>query len=150
MSARLVRTGLLAALAAAVVTTVVAALVHGLGVSFEVPDGGETIPLSGIAFVTGVFSLVGVVTAVALLRWSTRPAELFVRATVGLTALSLVPPWLVGSSVSTALALVVLHLVAAAVVIPSLARSLHGLDLSARERGSRPSRTDGAACANPD
>ena len=57
MSARLVRTGLLAALAAAVATTVVAALERGLGVSFEVPDGGEAIPLSGIAFVTAVLSV---------------------------------------------------------------------------------------------
>lgn len=41
-----------------------------------------------------------------------------------LTALSLVPPWVVGAAVSTSVTLVVLHLVAAVVMIPGLARSL--------------------------
>ncbi|PKH40998.1 hypothetical protein SAMN05192575_10959 [Nocardioides alpinus] len=118
------RTSLLATLAAVVVTTAVAALVTGLGVELEVPDGGETIPLSGIAFVTGVLSVVGVVIAAALARWSSRPREHFVRTTVALTAVSLVPPWLVGASASTSVALVVLHLVAATVMIPALALSL--------------------------
>ena len=48
-----------------VVTTLVAAVEGGIGASLEVPEGGETLPLSGIAFVTGVFSLVGVVTGLA-------------------------------------------------------------------------------------
>lgn len=121
---RLVGTGVLAVLAAAVVTTLVAALAQAAGVEFEVPDGGEAIPLSGIAFITGVLSLVGVVLAAALLRWSARPAERFMWTTVALTAVSLVPPWLVGAAVATSVALVVLHIVAAAVMIPSLSRSL--------------------------
>ena len=120
----LVRTGLLATLAAMATTTATAALAQAVGVVFEVPDGGETIPLSGIAFVTGVFSVVGIVIAAALLRWSPRPSEHFVRTTVALTAVSLVPPWLVGAAASTSVALVVLHLVAAALVIPAVARSL--------------------------
>ena len=41
---------------------------------------------------SGVFSLVGTVIALALLRRSSRPAELFVRAAVSLTPLSMVPP----------------------------------------------------------
>src|SRR5215471_9577702 len=71
-------TGFIAALAAMVATTLAAALAQAAGVDFEVPDGGETIPLSGFAVVTGFFSLVGIVIAVALLRWSARPAGLFV------------------------------------------------------------------------
>jgi len=31
---------------------------RAIGVDFEVPDGGETIPLSGFAVVTGFFSVV--------------------------------------------------------------------------------------------
>jgi hypothetical protein len=120
----LVRTGLLATLAAVTAATVTAALAQAVGVVFEVPDGGETIPLSGIAFVTGVFSVVGIVIAAALLRWSSRPIEHFVRTTVALTAVSLVPPWLVGAAASTSVTLVLLHLVAAALVIPALAGSL--------------------------
>lgn len=119
-----VRTGLLAALAAVVATTAAAALATAIGVELEVPADGETIPLSGIAFVTGVFSLAGVLIADEMLRWSVRPREHFVWATLVLTALSLVPPWVVGAAGTTSVALVGLHLVAAAVMIPSLARSL--------------------------
>lgn len=66
MTRRLVGTGLLATLAAMVASTLAAALARAAGVDLEVPDGGETIPLSGIAVVTGVFSVVGVVIAPAL------------------------------------------------------------------------------------
>lgn len=122
-----VRTGLLASLAAVVATTAAAGLAMALGVELEVPEDGEAIPLSGIAFVAGVFSLAGVVIAAALLRWSARPRAHFVWTTLVLTALSLVPPWLVGAAVSTSVTLVVLHLVAAVVMIPGLARSLGGM-----------------------
>lgn len=141
---RVVGTGLLATLGAVAATTLVAALATGVGVELEVPDGGEAIPLSGIAFVTGVFSLVGVVIAAALLRWSDRPSEQFVRTTVALTTLSLVPPWLVGAAASTSVALVVLHLAAAAVMIPALARSLRATSAVAADlspaRAGEPSR----------
>jgi len=117
-------TGLLAVLAAMVATTLAAALARAFGVTFEVPDGGETIPLPGFAVVTGFFSVVGVVIAVALLRWSARPAERFVWTAVSLTVISLVPPFISGASTATVAALLGLHLVAAAVMIPALARSL--------------------------
>jgi hypothetical protein len=117
-------TGLVAALAAMVATTLGAALAQAVGVDFEVPDGGETIPLAGFAVVTGFFSVVGIVIAVALLRWSARPAERFVWTAVSLTAISLVPPLLSGATTATTTALLGLHLVAATVMIPTLARSL--------------------------
>jgi hypothetical protein len=126
----LAATGFVAALAAVVATTVAAALARAVGVEFEVPDGGETIPLSGIAFVTGVFSAVGIVIAAALLRWSTRPAERFVWTAVSLTAISLVAPLLSGASAATTAALIGLHLVAATVMIPALVRPLAGRSLS--------------------
>ena len=117
-------TGFIATLAAMAGTTLAAAAARAAGVDFEVPDGGETIPLSGIAVVTGSFSVVGVVIAAALLRWSARPAERFVWTTVTLTAISLVPPLLSGADAATTTALLGLHLVAATVMIPSLTRSL--------------------------
>jgi hypothetical protein len=89
-----------------------------------VPDGGETIPLSGFAVVTGFFSVVGIVIAAGALRWSARPAERFVRTAVSLTAISLVPPLLSGANTATTTALIGLHLVSATVMIPTLARSL--------------------------
>lgn len=120
---RLVGDGLAATLAATVAAGLVAAVARAAGVDFEV-DGGETIPVSGIAFQAGVFSLVGVGLAAALLRWSARPADLFVRAAVTLTAISLVPPVVWGSDAGTVVALVGLHLVVAAVMVPALAVSL--------------------------
>jgi hypothetical protein len=107
-----------------VATTLAAALAQAVGVDFEVPDGGETIPLPGFAVVTGFFSAVGIVIAAALLRWTARPAELFVRTAVSLTAISLVPPLLSGANTATTTALLALHLVPATVMIPTLARSL--------------------------
>lgn len=119
-----VGTGLVATLAAMVATTLAAALAQAVGVDFEIPDGGETVPLPGFTVVTGFFSVVGIVIAVALLRWSARPAERFVWTAVSLTAISLVPPLLSGANTATTTALIGLHLVPAAVMIPTLARSL--------------------------
>ncbi|SCG42015.1 DUF6069 family protein [Micromonospora humi] len=121
---RLAGTGLLATLVAVVVTTLAAALARAAGVDFAIPDGGETIPLSGFAVLTGVFSLVGVVIAAALLRWSAHPARRFLWTSVTLTAISLVPPFLVGAAPTTALTLLALHLIPAAVMIPTLTRAL--------------------------
>ena len=120
----LVGTGLVATVAAMAATALAAALARAAGVDFEVSGSDETIPVSGIAFVTGVFSIVGIGIAVALLRWSARPAERFVWIAVSLTAISLVPPILAGEDIATRATLVGLHLVAAAVVIPTLTRSL--------------------------
>jgi hypothetical protein len=117
-------TGFIAALAAMVATTLAAALAQAVGVDFEVPDGGETIPLAGLAVVTGFFSVVGIVIAGALLRWSARPAKRFLMTAVSLTAISLVPPLVSGASTATTTALIGLHLVAASVMIPTLTRSL--------------------------
>jgi hypothetical protein len=105
-------------------TTLAAVLARAVGVEFVVSHGGELIPLSGIAVITGFFSVVGVVMAAALLRWSTRPAELFVWTAVTLTAISFVPPLLSGATAATITALMGLHLVAATVMIPTLSRSL--------------------------
>jgi len=120
----LVAAGFIAALAAMVATTLAAALAQSVGVDFEVPDGGEAIPLSGFAVVTGFFSVVGIVIAAALLRWSTRPAERFVWTALSLTVISFVPPLLSGANPATTTALLGLHLIAATVMIPTLARSL--------------------------
>ncbi|GIF69155.1 hypothetical protein Ais01nite_71900 [Asanoa ishikariensis] len=121
---RLAVTGSVATLAAMAATTLAAALARAVGVDFEVPDGGETIPLPGVAVVTGFFSVVGIVIAAALRRWSARPAERFGWTAVSLTALSLLPPLLVGANTATAATLIGLHLIAAAVMIPALVRSL--------------------------
>ena len=126
--------GLVAAIAAVVATTLAAALAQAVGVDFEVPDGGETIPVSGFAVVTGFFSVVGIVIAAALLRWSARPAQRFVWTAVSLTAISLVAPFLSGANTATTTALLGLHLVTATVMIPTLARSLRTRTAPSSER----------------
>jgi hypothetical protein len=123
---RLAGIGSLATLVAMAATTLVAALARAAGVDFEIPDGGQTIPLPGVAVVTGFFSLVGVALAVALRHWSTsaRPARRFVWTAASLTAISLIPPFLSGANPATVAALITLHLVAATIMIPTLARSI--------------------------
>ncbi|MFA1546823.1 DUF6069 family protein [Actinomadura chokoriensis] len=121
---RLAGTGFIATLAAMAATTLAAALAQAVGVDFEIPDGGESIPLPGFAVVTGFFSVVGIAIAAALLRWSARPAARFVWTAVSLTAISLIPPLIAGANTATTTALLGLHLVPAMVVIPTLARSL--------------------------
>jgi hypothetical protein len=116
--------GLVAAVVAMVATTLAAALARAVGVDFEVPDGGESIPLPGFAVVTGFFSVVGILIAAVLLRWSKRPADRFVWTALALTAISFAPPLLSGASAGTTLTLMGLHVVAATVMIPTLARSL--------------------------
>jgi hypothetical protein len=133
--------GLVATVAAMVATVLGAALAQAVGVDFELPDGGETIPLSGFAVVTGLFSVAGIVIAAALLRWSARPAQRFVQTAVSLTAISLVPPVLAGADTAATTALVALHLVAATVMIPSLAWTL-------RPMASKPGCAGGAEGRN--
>lgn len=136
----LVGAGFMATLAAMAATTLAAALAQAAGVDFRVPDGGQTIPLAGFAVVTGFFSVVGIVIAVALRRWSARPAEPFVWTAVPLTAISLVAPLLSGANTATTTTLLGLHLVAATVVIPTLVRSLRTRTdgLHSASRGSHP------------
>lgn len=119
-------TGVVATLVAMAAVAATAALSKAVGVDFELPDGGEAIPASGAAVMTGIFSAVGVVIAVTLRRWSARPATAFVRVTITLTAFSLVPPFLSGADAATVAALILLHLVAATVMIPALAHRLRG------------------------
>jgi len=67
---------------------------------------------------------VGVVIAAGLLRWSSRPARRFLWTAVSLTAISLVPPLIAQADTATTAALLVLHLTAASVMIPTLVRTL--------------------------
>ena len=89
---RLVGTGVIATLGATAVTTLAAALAQAGGVDFEVSNDGRPIPLAGFAVMTGFFSVVGIVIAAALRRWSARPSRRFTQTAWSLTAISFVPP----------------------------------------------------------
>ena len=114
--------GLKAGLAAAVATTAIALVAGAAGVSFEVE--GEAIPLAGYAQMTLVGAVAGILLATSFRRWAHHPQSTFVRTTVALTALSVVPDLTMGFDAASAATLVVAHLVAAAIIIPRLAARL--------------------------
>ena len=114
------RTTVVAGLAAAAVTTAVATAVHAAGVSFEVD--GEMIPLAGFAQLTFVGAVVGGVLVAVLNRRSRVAGRRFVQTTVVLTALSCLPSVAWPDDAGTKLALVALHVLAAAIIVPVLAR----------------------------
>lgn len=114
--------GLVATVVASVATSAVAALGLAAGISLDVSGG--VIPVSGFATLTAIFSVIGLLIALVLSRTARSPRTAFVRTTVVLTALSLVPDVLVDATTATKLLLMVTHLVAAAVVVPVIARRL--------------------------
>lgn len=115
--------GVVAAVVAAIATTVLAAIASAVGVSFS--DGtGESIPLPVFTVLTLIFSLVGVGIAVVMARKARRPRSTFLRTVVALLVLSVVPSLAIGFDAGSAVTLVALHLVAAAIVVPVLLKRL--------------------------
>jgi len=110
-------------LVAAAVTTAAAAALHAAGVSFDV--GGEMIPLAGFAQMTLLGAVMGGVLVAIFNRCSSEPRQRFVQVAVVLTALSCVPSALLPDDAATTVALVALHLLAAAIIVPVLARLAH-------------------------
>ena len=118
----LLLTGSVATAAAAVTTALAAATGAAAGVSLDV--SGAPIPVSGFAVLTVIFSLLGLVVAVLLRRVARRPRTAWVRTCLALTALSLVPDVLADAALPTTMLLMLTHLLAAAIVIPAVARRL--------------------------
>ena len=114
--------GLKAGVLAAVATTAIALVASAAGVSFEVE--GEAIPMAGYAQMTLIGAVVGILLATSLRRWAKHPQSTFVRTTVALTALSVVPDLTMGFDAASAATLIVAHVVAAAIIIPRLAARL--------------------------
>lgn len=117
------RTTVVAGLVAAAVTTGVAAAVHAAGVSFEVD--GEMIPLAGFAQMTFLGAVIGGVVLALLNRRRRSARRRFLQTAVALTALSCVPSVTWPDDAATKLALVALHVLAAAIVVPALVRHAH-------------------------
>jgi amino acid transporter len=115
--------GVAAAVAASVATTVLAAAASSAGVSFA-DATGASIPLAGFTQLTLIFALIGVGIAAVMARKARRPRRTFVRTTVALTLLSFVPDLTFGFDAGSAATLIVLHIVAAGIVVPVLAGRL--------------------------
>ncbi|GAA2768185.1 hypothetical protein GCM10010103_72270 [Streptomyces paradoxus] len=121
--------GVLATLAGAVVTEVFALVARAAGVPMEAASPGAKeaaeIPVGGFFGGVVFWSVAGIVLAVVLARWAGRPAPTFTVITVALTALSLAGPAVAPhTATSTQIVLAASHVVAAAVVVPLLARRL--------------------------
>ena len=117
----LVRSGALAGALAAVGTTVVAAIARAADVSLEVD--GAAIPIPAFAWWTIVGAALGVVLA-RLLRERRR----FVVVTTVAVGLSLIPAIAAPDDTATKAVLVGAHLLAAAIIIPTLGRRLTAVD----------------------
>lgn len=112
-----VPTAVLASAVAAAGTTGAAALARAAGVTFEVAD--TAIPLLAFGFWTVVGAVLGLLAALAL-----RDRRRFVVLAVAGTAVSLVPAVVAPDDAATKAVLVVLHVLAAAVLVPAIAARL--------------------------
>lgn len=106
--------GLVTVVAGAVVTTLVALGLQAVGIGLEID--GESIPVLAFAQMVALGGVIGIVLARHLGRTA------YVRTTVTLTALSCVPSLALADTVGDKLGLVLTHLVAAAIIVPRLAR----------------------------
>jgi hypothetical protein len=104
---------------AAAATTALAAILRTAEVPLSVHG---KIPLAGFAQMTLIGAAIGGVLVAILIRRSTAPRQRFVQIAIVLTALSCVAPLAFADTVASKFALVGLHLVAAAIIVPVLAR----------------------------
>ncbi|HRA46771.1 MAG TPA: DUF6069 family protein [Thermomicrobiales bacterium] len=122
---RLLLAGLVAGGLSAMGVTFVAAMAHSAGVPFTVD--GERIELPAFT----LWVLVGTAIGVVLARCIHDRRRFFIVTVIG-TALSLIPALLLPDDASTRVALVVIHLLAAGIIIPILSRALYPAPLMAR------------------
>jgi peptidoglycan/LPS O-acetylase OafA/YrhL len=104
---------------AAAATTAGAAVLRAAGVPLAVHG---KIPLAAFAQLTFIAAVSGGVLLAVLIRRSSAPRQRFVQTTAGLTALSFVAPVAFADTTASKTALVALHLLAAAIIVPMLAR----------------------------
>lgn len=103
----------------AAATTAGAALLRAAGIPLAVHG---RIQLAAFAQLTFIAAVCGGVLLAVLIRRSSAPRQRFVQITVGLTALSCVLPLAFADTTASRFALVVLHLLAAVIIVPVLAR----------------------------
>jgi hypothetical protein len=104
---------------AAAVTTAGAAGLRAAGVPLAAHGD---IPLAAFAQLTFIAAVIGGVLLAVLIRRSPAPRQRFVRITAGLTALSCVAPLAFADTAASKAALVILHIIAAAIIVPLLVR----------------------------
>ena len=114
--------GVVAGLAAAAVTTLIAVVARAGDIPVAV--GSEQIPLLGFGQFTFVGALLGIGLAKVLAKRARQPGHTFARATVVLTAVSIVPDVLADATTATKAVLALTHVAAATIIIPVLSHRL--------------------------
>jgi hypothetical protein len=128
-----------AGVAAAVATEAYGLAARAAGIPMEAGSVGastaEPITVGMFAMGTLICTFWGTVLAVLLARWASRPARAYLRVTVALVVVSLATPLGAGdTAISTKLMLAVAHVIAAAIVIPTVARRLTAVRPPVRAR----------------
>ncbi len=118
-SSALRRTTIAVAAAGATATTLAAEIMRVAGVHLA---AGGRIPLAAFAQFTFAGALLGGLLVAVLNRRSTLPRRRFIQAAVTLTALSCLAPAAAGDDVASKLGLTAIHLLAATIIAPVLAR----------------------------
>lgn len=114
------RAALTSGAVAAVATAATAVAADAAGVPLAID--GEVIPFFGFAQMTLLGAVLGGLLVAALNRFSSHAGRSFVGAAVVLTALSCVPSVTMPPDTATKLVLVATHVLAAAIIVPVLAR----------------------------
>ena len=104
---------------AAAATTAGAAVLRGGGVPLAVHG---KIPLAAFAQLTFLAAVGGGVLLAVLIRRGSAARQRFIRITAGLTVLSCAAPATFADTTASKIALVALHLLAAGIIVPVLAR----------------------------
>jgi len=118
-SSSLRRTTIVVAAVGAAAATLAAAIVRAAGVHLA---AGGRVPLAAFAQFTFAGALLGGLLVAVLNRRSTRPRRRFIQIAVTLTALSCLAPAAAGDDVSSKVGLIAIHLLAATIIAPVLAR----------------------------
>lgn len=112
-----------ATLAAAAATEALVALARARGI--EVAINGNELKPGSCAIAVLMCMVAGAGLLAAVRRWAASPAHTWVRATIALTVLSFLPDVTVpDTATSTRIVLMAAHVLAAALVIPVVARRL--------------------------
>jgi hypothetical protein len=110
-------------LAAAAATETLVALARAAGI--QVAIQGTDLKPGGCTIAVLMCMVAGVGVLAAVRRWAQSPARTWIRATLALTALSFLPDLTVpDTAASTRMVLMSAHIVAAAIIIPTVARRL--------------------------
>jgi hypothetical protein len=113
------RTTIAVAAVGATATTLAAATMRAAGVHLA---AGRRIPLAAFAQFTFAGAVLGGLLVAVLNRRRTLPRRRFIEAALALTALSCLAPAAAGDDVSSKIGLIAIHLLAATIIAPVLAR----------------------------